>query len=562
MHEVKVELDVEVPMRDGMRLRANVYRPAEGQWPVLLTRLPYGKDLPIASAVLDPIQAARRGYAIVVQDTRGRFMSEGEWRAFEFESHDGADTVQWAAQQPFSTGEVGMYGASYFGFTQWSAALQKPPALKAMVPFVTWAEPNNGLIFRGGALELGTAANWELMMGLDVLVKRHRDSPQDLGRAIVGLAREMDALGSKGYWSLPLSEFEPLRRHDVSPLFFERVRPPLDPERFDVVMLRGKHQLVDVPTFNVGGWFDVFLADTIANFQEMRRLGRPTKLLIGPWTHGGQGARVGELSFGFGSQISFINLQMDFGRLQLRWFDHWLKGINTGIMDEPPIRLFVMGANTWRDEQEWPLSRAVSTAFYLRSSGQLSTDAPLSDESPDCYVYDPADPVPTRGGATLLSPEFPAGPMDQRELEARPDVLSFTSPVLTSDVEVTGPVTVSLWACTTAPDTDFVARLVDVYPDGRAMSLTDGIVRGSYAVDGLLEPNKPYEFVVDLWATSNVFKAGHRIRVDVTSSSFPRWDRNPNTGRALGSDAELRTAQQTILHDATHASRILLPIVP
>jgi putative CocE/NonD family hydrolase len=559
---VVVDFDVAVPMRDGTRLRANIYRPSEGRWPVLLTRLPYGKDLPIGSSVLDPVQAARRGYAVVVQDTRGRFASEGDWRPFEAEAQDGFDTIAWAADQSFADGQVGMYGASYFGFTQWSAAVQQPPALKAMVPSVTWADPLNGMAFRGGALELGVTANWSLMMGLDVLMRQHRQDPRALGAAIVGLCRELDTLATSGYASLPLREFEPLRRQPVAPLFFERIESPLDPARLDAVSLIGKHAQVNVPTFNVGGWFDIFLADTIANFQEMRRLGRPTRLMIGPWTHVTRGDPVGGLSFGVGSQLSFVNLQSDFGRIQLRWFDHWLKGIDTGVMDEPPISLFVMGANVWRDEQAWPLARARITPLYLGAGGALSLEPPPSNESADCFVYDPADPVPTRGGATLMAPQFPAGPTDQREIEARPDVVTYTTPVLERDTEVTGPIEVQLWACSSAPDTDFVARLVDVHPDGRAYNLTDGIIRASYARGSAsVQPNQPYLYRIDLWATSNVFKAGHRIRLQVTSSSFPRWDRNPNTGHRFGADAELCPAQQTILHDAEHASHVVLPLV-
>ena len=550
-------------MRDGTLLRANVYRPrSEGRWPVLLTRLPYGKDFPVATSVLDPVQAARRGYAVVIQDTRGRFASQGDWRPFETEAIDGSDTIAWAAGQPFCDGQVGMFGASYFGFTQWSAAVQQPPALKALVPFVTWSDPLNGMAFRGGALELGITANWGLMMGLDQLVRQHRQDPRALGAAIVALCREIDDLGPSGYASLPLSEFGPLRRQPVSPMFFERIAAPTDPARLDVVSLVGKHERVTVPTFNVGGWFDIFLADTIANFQAMRQLGRPSKLMIGPWTHTGRGNPVGELNFGFGSTLSFINLQADFGRLQLRWFDHWLKGIDTGMLAEPPISIFVMGANVWRDEHEWPLSRAVDTLFFLRADGLLSTEAPGETEAPDRYVYDPANPVPTRGGPTLMAPEFLSGPVDQREIEARPDVLTFTTPPLEHDIEVTGPVSVQLWACTSAPDTDFVARLVDVYPDGRAFNLTDGIIRASSCLKAPVEPGRPTPFTIDLWATSNVFRAGHRIRLHVTSSNFPRWDRNPNTGHPLGADATLVPAQQTILHDAAHASHMVLPIVP
>jgi putative CocE/NonD family hydrolase len=560
---VIVELDVPVPMRDGVQLRANVYRPPEGRWPVLLTRLPYGKDLPLGSSALDPVQAVRRGYVVIVQDTRGRLASEGEFRPFETEAEDGIDTIAWAAGLPYSDGQVGMYGLSYFGFTQWSAALEQPPALKAIVPMVTWSDPLNGLAFRGGAFELGTTAHWSLQMGFDVLARQHRGDLPRMGAAFASLAREIDELGPSGYASLPLAEFGPLHRQPVLPLLFERVAHPMDADALQTLTVAGKHERVQVPSFNIGGWFDIFVADTIANFTAMRQHGRPSKLLIGPWTHSNYRNPVGELDFGVASQASFINLQTDLNRLQLGWFDHWLKGVDTGLLAEPPIRLFVMGANVWRDEQEWPLARAAATPFYLRAEGGLSQEPPAA-EPPDSYTYDPANPVPTYGGAALIAPEFPTGPVDQRRIEARPDVLTYTTPPLEQDTEVTGPLSVQLWACSSAPDTDFVARLVDVYPDGRALNLTDGIIRARYRQglpESLLEPGQPYAFHIDLWATSNVFKAGHRIRLQVTSSNFPRWDRNPNTGHPFGQDAELRTARQTILHDREHPSHVLLPLV-
>ncbi len=314
-----------------------------------------------------------------------------------------------------------------------------------MVPFLTWADPLNGLAFRGGALELGVNAHWGLQMGLDTLARQHRSDPRALYEAISALCREIDELGPSGYASLPLAEFAPLRRQPVLPAFFDRIAQPSDPAPLEPLTIAGKYDQANVPTFNVGGWYDIFLADSIANFQAMRRLGRPTKLLIGPWSHTRHTNPIGELNFGIGAQISFINLQADFGRLQLRWFDHWLKGVDTGIMAEAPIRLFVMGANVWRDEQEWPLQRARETPFYLHSNGELSTDAP-DMEAPDRYTYDPADPVPTHGGAILMAPEFLTGPIDQSVLEARPDVLTYTTQPLERDTEVTGPVRVQLWA--------------------------------------------------------------------------------------------------------------------
>ena len=569
LHAVTTQFDVPAPMRDGTILRANIYRPAaEGRWPVLLTRLPYGKDLPLASAILDPVQAARRGYVVIVQDTRGRCTSDGDWYPLRAEADDGVDTIAWAAELPFSDGQVGMYGASYFGFTQWAAAVRQPPALKALIPVVTWADPFNGLVYRAGAFELGLAASWHLMMGLDLLFRRAGRDPSALAPALAAWATELDALGTTGYASLPLAEFAPLRRQDVAPAFFDALAAPMDRthESATSVTILGKHDRVQTPTLNVGGWYDIFLADTIANFCAMRALGRPARLLIGPWSHGSQRNPVGELTFGFGSQAAFINLQMDLGSLHLRWFDHWLKGIDTGMMAEAPIKLFVMGANVWRDEQEWPLARAVDTPWYLHAGGELSPERP-GDEAPDRYDYDPADPAPTRGGALLMTAEYPAGPFDQRAVEARPDVLLYTSAPLERAVEVTGPIMVHLWAVSSAPDTDFVARLVDITPDGRSFNLTDGIVRARYRrfahgePPSLIEPGQPYAYVIDLWATSNVFKAGHRIGLQVTSSCFPRWDRNPNTGHPFGADAELRVAHQEILHDREHPSHVVLPMV-
>jgi putative CocE/NonD family hydrolase len=584
--KILIEFDVETQMRDGTILRANVYRPVgEGQWPVLLTRLPYGKDLPLGSAALDPAQAARRGYVVIVQDTRGRFMSEGEWVPFINEALDGIDTIEWAAQLPYSDGKVGMYGISYFGFTQWSSAVYQPPTLKALAPVQTWNNPFNGVIFRGGALELGSAGSWQLMMGLNDLMRRHRGNPQALGRSIYLLAKEMDALGKEGYWFLPLREFGPLKRHEIAQTFFENFSSPMDPEHPNTqpLFISGKQESVEVPTLNVGGWYDIFLQDTIDSYKFMREQGstseaQQSKLLIGPWAHGAFTNPIGEMNFGFGSSAAFIDLQIDFMSLQVRWFDHWLKGIDTSMLNEAPIKLFVMGTNVWRDEQEWPLARAVETRYYLHSNGQanslhgngyLSTELPGREEpSADYYEYNAANPVITRGGALLMSPEYRPGPFDQRPTENREDVLVYTTGALKEDLEVTGQINVHLWAISSAPDTDFVARLVDVHPDGFAQNLTDGIIRARYRYAALgedaslIEPGRAYEYEIDLWATSNVFRAGHRIRLDVTSSNFPRWDRNPNTGHEFGVDSELAVAHQTILHDREHASYVVLPIVP
>src|SRR5260370_11937524 len=289
----------------------------------------------------------------------------------------------------------------------------------------------------------------------------------------------MDALGEEGYWFLPLGEFGPFKRHDIAQVFFENFSSPMDPEHpiTQPLFIAGKQENVTVPTLNVGGWYDIFLQDTIDNYKYMREQGstqeaRQSKLLIGPWAHGAFNNPIGEMNFGFGSSAAFIDLQIDFMSLQVRWFDHWLRGIDTGMLNEAPIKLFVMGKNVWRDEQEWPLARAIETRYYLHcrghanslnGDGSLDTNVPGAEPS-DQYAYDPATPVITRGGALLMTPEFRAGPFDQRPTESRSDVLVYTTPPLEQDVEVTGPIKVHLWATSSAPDTDFVTRLADAHP--------------------------------------------------------------------------------------------------
>ncbi len=579
---IHIDFDVPASMRDGITLRANIYRPAaDGTYPVLLTRLPYGKDFPLGTSVLDPVRAAREGYMVVVQDTRGRFTSEGDWYPLRDEGPDSYDTIEWAASLPASNGKVGMYGASYFGFTQWVGAIQRPPHLAAMFPYITWADPHDGVFSRGGALELGIQGNWLLETGIDTTLRRERGNPDRTAgfKKLVALAREIDRLADEGYQSLPLKEFEPFRRTNLGQSFFDGIENPFAPDYSAPSTILGHHAQVSVPSYNAGGWYDIFLAGTIRNFQEMRANGatpeaRQSRLLIGPWSHGNSSHTVGDIAFGYGAAAAFINLQIDFMSLQLRWFDRWLKGIDNGIDREPPVKIFVMGENVWRDEQDWPLARALPTPFYLHSGGHANTlagDGSLStelpgDESADRFVYNPLNPVPTLGGALLMPAVFRSGARDQQPIERRDDMLVYTSAPLERDLEVTGPVTVKLWAASSAPDTDFVARLVDVHPDGFAHNLTDGIIRARYRhgvhSPELLEPGKAYEYTIDLWATSNLFKAGHRIRLDITSSNFPRWDRNPNTGHQIGADAEMQSATQTILHNREHPSHVLLPVVP
>jgi putative CocE/NonD family hydrolase len=570
--QIQVEFDVPATMRDGVVLRANVFRPAGGgPHPVALTRTPYGKDFASSMPFGDALRLARAGYIVVIQDVRGRFRSDGEWATFRSEAADGYDTVEWAARLPGSTGAVGMYGLSYLGFTQWMAAKEAPPSLKAIVPALTWADTRDGVLWRGGALELGLQAYWYLnALAFDMTLKRVAGlPPAEQFAALITVVREIDRLRGAGYLSLPLSEFEPFERLGLLPELTEVLANADNPAEDAPFSIASAYDQVRVPALNVGGWYDIFTGGVLRSFQTLRAEGatpavRQSKLVIGPWSHVNYSNAVGEVDFGFAAQLALMNLQTDMTGLTQRWFDYWLKGIDNGVAAEPPVKLFVMGDNVWRDEGEWPLARAVATPFYLRAGGGLAPERP-GDEPPDSYVYDPADPTPTAGGNLLMHALYTPGAKDQRPAEARPDVLSYATAPLERDTEVTGPLVVKLWAASDAPDTDFVARLVDVHPDGFAQNLADGIIRARYrdgAAPRPIEPGVAYEYTIDLWATANVFKAGHRIQVDIASASFPRWDRNLNTGAPIGQGAELRPARQTILHDAAHPSHIVLPIVP
>jgi len=385
-------------------------------------------------------------------------------------------------------------------------------------------------------------------------MRRHNRDRQAMSRAVAALMADYDRLAVENYWTLPLGGFEPIARHHIAGLAgLEALGNPAAADHFRVA---GKHHRVKVPTFTVGGWYDIFLKGTVENYLAMADQGVPTKLLIGPWAHTAYANPIGERNFGYGAQLAFMDLRIDFMSLQLRWFDHWLKGIDTGMLDEQPVRIFVMGVDRWRDEPAWPPRRAVQTPWYLRADGGLSPDPPGAAEGTDAYAYDPASPVPTLGGAVLMTPEFRPGPLDQRTIEARDDVLVYTSRPLQKDLEVTGPLKARLWTASSAVSTDWVARLCDVYPDGLSINIADGVSR----VRG--EPGVAAEHELDLWATSNVFRAGHRIRIQVTSSCFPRWDRNLNTGERVGEGTRMEVAAQRIFHDAGRPSHVLLPIVP
>lgn len=570
---VIVERDVEAKMRDGVVLRADVYRPdTAGPLPVLLQRTPYGKGFSNPAFAL---MAAERGYAVVLQDTRGRWASDGDGYPLIHEMDDGYDSVEWVASQPWANGKVGMYGGSYVGYTQWAAAATQPPSLKTIIPSVTFCDPRT-IAYHGGALALGVTVSWGLMSDAQMVIQRLQGSEQDKEELMAQLTEMADGMaGGTTFTRLPLKDMPLLGQEGITSFFYDLITRPIHDAHWQRLVCA--HERIEVPALHIGGWYDIFTADTLHDFTAIRERGGSEqarthqKLLIGPWLHGPLEGLVGEVDFGL-QAASLLVLPEE---IQLRWFDYWLKGEENGIVDEPPIRIFVMGDNQWRTENEWPLARTVYTPYYLHSGGaanSLHGDGALnlakpSHEPVDTYVYDPRNPVPTRGGGLCCwRAALPPGAYDQREVEQRPDVLVYTTPPLNSNVEVTGPIEVHLWAATSAPDTDFTAKLVDVYPCGYVRNVQDGIIRARHrtSLDQArpVKPGEVYEYVIDLSATSNVFQAGHRIRVEISSSNFPHFDRNPNTGHLLGQDAELRPATQTIFHDAGHPSYILLPIIP
>lgn len=559
MLDVTVEHNTPATMRDGTVLRADVYRPTTGgPWPVLLTRMPYNKNLPMLAGLLDAVGKARQGFLVVVQDTRGRYASDGEWEPWTSEMDDGYDTVRWAAALPGSNGSVAMFGLSYFGNTQWMAALAKPPELKAISPMVTWSEPDDGLFARGGAAELGITVPWSLGQGVDTLMRRHADDPMRLGETLMALVADLDAAADTTYWELPAGRHPAFERHEVQELGFERSRR--EPQWSESCRVAGRQAEVDLPSLHTGGWYDIFCQGTLDNFTQMQAAGRPANLIMGPWSHTGTTGYLGEVNFGLAASTDLLGFRGRLADLELGWLRHWLTP--EGSPDRapsstlPPVLLFVMGINQWREEQEWPLTRAVDTDLFLRAGGRLDFQAPTAGEATDAYTYDPADPVPTTGGALLMSSEFSAGPLDQARVEARPDVLVYSTDPLVQDLEVTGRIWAHLSVATDAPSTDWVVRVCDVDAEGVSRNVVDGITR-SNAV-----PGEFTEQVVDLWSTSYVFRAGHRIRVHVTSSNFPRWDRNLNTGVPAGEGTEFRSARQEIAHDAIHVSRLVLPVIP
>jgi putative CocE/NonD family hydrolase len=484
----------------------------------------------------------------VFQDCRGRGKSEGVWDPFRYDVQDGFDTQEWVGQQPWCNGEIGTAGGSYVGWTQWAAAANASRYLKAMAPLVPFSDAYD-VAYVGGAFQLALLMGW--------------------GAAVGGVTLNPEQL-TNAYGHLPLQTYGDQFDKKV-PYLNDWIRHSNYDDYWKQRGIDYHVSDVTVPALNIGGWYDIFSKTTLELGARVRAASRDHAMrrnqfvVLGPWTHGVGGRKVGELDFG-------TNAPLDIAGLQFKWFAYWLNQQETGVQDWPAFYLFIMGENQWRREDEWPLKRTRFTDYFLHGSGHANSmkgdgaldTAEPADESADSFTYDPKNPVPTIGGNNLVG--APAGPYDQSKVEERDDVLVYSTKPLEHDTEMTGPVRLALWAASTARDTDFTAKLVDVHPDGKAYNLCDGILRARYRLDrnnpALLEPGKPESFNIDLWVTGNVFLRGHQIRLEVSSSNFPRFDRNPNTGNAFGSDTNLVAATQTILHDRAHASHLVLPIIP
>ena len=586
--------NVMVPMRDGVRLATDIYlpalngQPASGKFPIILERTPYDKAG--SGNVTNGTYYARRGYVCAIQDVRGRFVSEGEWYPFAKEAPDGYDTVEWLAAQEWSDGQIGTMGASYCGSDQSALATLNPPHLSTMIVAVGASNYYHCSMRQNGALEQ------RFMIYAFRMATTSKEAFADPNvKAAVDRA-----FANVGEWV----SRAPLKK-GTSPL---RMLPNYEQWVLDLFM-HGEYddywkqrgyaisqyyeEHADVPTLYLGGWYDSYARATCENYTALSKMKKSRQvLMMGPWTHGGWGVtNAGDVDFG---NHSFIN----YNDLRLAWFDHFLKGMHTEVSDWSRVKIFVMGTGEgipnyqgrlhhsgyWRDEQDFPLPDTQFTPYYLHADGDLCTTLPSTDEPTSRFSFDPRDPVPTIGGGiSAADPIMGAGAFDQRgnsrffgcqdtlPLNARSDVLTFQTPPLESDVEITGPITVKLHASSSARDTDFTAKLIDVcplsddYPDGLAINLTDSIIRARYRngwdTPELLEPGKVYEFVFELYPTSNVFKKGHRIRLDISSSNWPRFDVNPNTGGDLGVERRLEIAEQTIYHEPEHPSHVVLPII-
>ena len=545
-HRVEKLKDVQVPMRDGTRLATDIFVPVtKGPFPVILARLPYGKEnQKLLQIVAEGL--AKRGSVFVMQDCRGRYNSQGTFTPFVDEVKDGADTVDWISRQDWFNGKLGLIGFSYLGYTAIAADIGSKIKATALLPMITTMSPYR-MIYENGVLNYMTVLDW-----------------------VMTLDEKMNSPAGSVDWFRPV--FAPLIKVDDVvtrniPIFDFWVKRPNPDNYWRSVDLLPRTKSVNAPALFIGGWYDIYANDVISDFDHVIRHGsinaRQSRLMMGPWSHK-LSRREGSIDFG--NQAGFPII----AKAMVSWLETHLFGKTTSL--PPRILLFVMGENRWRSEKEWPLARTRYTRYFLCSKGSANTlkgDGTISinppvSEKPDKFTFDPKHPVTTIGGC-VYPPQY-AGPKDQRAVERREDVLVYTSAPLEEQLEITGPIKMILYASSSAKDTDFTAKLVAVDPGGRAINLQDGIVRARYrkstARPSFVQPGKVTKYTIDLWATSYVFFKGQRIRVEISSSNFPRFDVNHNTGNEVATDNKYVTAQQTIYHNAQYPSHILLPVIP
>jgi len=567
--DIIIQHDVPMKTRDGVKLYADIYRPKSStneKLPVILMRTPYDKN--VSWAVSPVFKMVPRGYVVIIQDVRGRYTSEGEWYPFRHEQADGYDTVEWAASLPYSNGKVGMIGASYVGATQMQAAIAQPPHLAGIAPNVTASNYHDGWTYQGGAFEQWFDQNWTSQLAGNTLARLTEQNTD----ARVGVP----TLPLENY---PVFNFGQLPADAqltaaIAPYYLDWLAHPDYDEYWKQWSVEENFSKISVPMLQVGGWYDIFLAGTLRNYMggkhgSTEAARTQQHLLVEIGGHAGFGRRIGDVDFGPHA------LENGYTDVILDWYDYLLKGIKNHYATDKPVTVFTMGVNEYRQEDDWPPPQAQSVKYFLhsggkanslRGNGSLSMSAPKSEPS-DVYIYDPSNPAPTIGGPLCCDQEhMEPGPRDQRAVENRDDVLVYSIGPLASDMEVTGPVTATLYVKSSAVDTDFTAKLVDVAPDGFAKDLAEGILRMRYRDTqehaNLMNPGQIYEISIDLVGTSNVFLRGHWMRLELSSSNFPRFDRNLNTGEEIKSARHFVSATNVILHDAQHPSALVLPVMP
>ena len=562
-------------MRDGTVLRADVYRPrTDDPVPVILMRTQYGKSEAQVSPqrYQPPDWFASHCYLVVIQDIRGQGTSGGTFSEFTHDMDDGYDSVEWAAALPGSNGKVGMYGSSYVGATQWLAAVAAPPHLTTIVPANTASDYYDGWTYEGGEFRLAFVQPWAIGLALTAAKNRGDQATVDeLTAAAADPTRWMN--------NRPFNDLPPLQPQNpaCAPWYFDWIGHPTRDDFWAKVSIRDRYPSVKVPVLHFEGWYDAFLAGGVENFAGMVARGGTEaaranqRLVIGPWDHVNWGRPDSEPA----PQLRDIGGVGDspINDLMLAWFDHFLKGQDNGVATGPRVDYFVMGADTWKSATNWPLPQTQWTTFYLSGAGgiadrdgQLLAVTPAA-QPPDTYTYDPAFPAPSLGGHSCCGARSgPQGPFDQFPVEQRSDVLVYDSAPLEHDTEITGPVSVRLWAQSSATDTDFTAKLTVVKPDGSVTNLNNGILRTAFR-DSLSAPTptvagRPYEYQIRIWPTSYEFRKRDRIRLEISSSDYPQFAPNPNTGAPFGDSAAGQIATQTILHDNAHPSAIMLPVIP